>query len=317
LESEASRSEPSLLRRIPLIPPRPAKPDAAPEVDPPSAGPLGALQKESDPIAEKRARAGKSLEDIVKRYLTPPLSDPSESVKSTHVGALVANLLPEQHAWLEAFLTTQRTYVGFISVDADLFTVPRGALRSLGIESTAVVLNPADRDVFVQRLREEANVQSITAPKVTVLPNQRANVSVLNQVAYVQDWTIEIVEPNRQEIADPHIAVINEGVVLDLRATPTAANELGLELTLTNSELKRPIQTVKTRLSTSTPRDVEIGLPEVSTIRIATTTRIADGASVVLSTPGSGDTDLVLVLRARQVTTVEHVEFGPEGVDRR
>lgn len=252
-----------------------------------------------------RMRAGETLGAIVRQYMAPPMSGPLESVEWTRSGALVANLIPEQHLWLEAFLSTQRSFNGFIQIDAQLFMTPHGQLNKLGVGTRAILPTPEARDTFAASLQTNAKTTLVTTPTLTVLPNQRANVSILKQVAYVKDWTIEIVEPNNQEVADPQIGVVNEGLVLDLRATPTSAEEFGLDLQLTNCKLKRPIRTMKTRLSTSTNSQVEIGLPEVATVRIATTFRLADGASFVLSNPGQDDTDLVLLITARRVERLD------------
>lgn len=276
---------------------------------------LGFLFEKEEGEAELRA-AAKRLEHVVRTYMTPAISDATEAIGITSRGSMSAVLRAEQHEWLVSFLTTQRTFQGFISVEAKLFSVPRGRLKALGIESSSAALAANEREAFLVRLQEDPKTQLVNAPALSTHPNQRANVSVINQVAYVKDYTIEIVEPNRQEIADPQIAVINEGIVLDVRATPMAGEELGLDLQLSNSKLVRPIRTKKVRLSTANAAEVEIGLPEVNTVRIKTTVRLAAGASIVLSTPGHDDTDLVMVVTAKRVEAAE-IGNDAQKLDRR
>jgi len=261
----------------------------------PSASAGEAANEEAD-----RAAAAATLERVIRAYMTPPIAEPVESIQFTRNGTLVANLLPDQQTWLDTFLTTQRVFNGGVGVSAELYMTPHDHLRSLGVGSRSVLPTPESREAFVTDLKSDSKTSSVVMAALQAAINQRVNLSRLKQVSYVEDWTIQIVEPNDQEIADPQIGVIREGFVLELRATPTSHEEFGLDLKLTNSVLQRPIRTAKTRISTSSPREVEIGLPELNTIRIATTLRVADGASAVLSSPIQGDMDLVLVLTVRR-----------------
>jgi hypothetical protein len=263
---------------------------------------LGEHEKEARE-AGRFAAAAKDFEQLVLEHLSPKLGDAPEQLQISRTGTLVANLRRDQQLWLDAFLQTQRSFEGRIEVQARLFKAPRGLLGKLGVESSAMLSSDADRDAFVQRLASTSDVHEITAPKLTVYANQRANISVLNQVAYVKDYTLEIVEPGRREIADPQVAVINEGVILDLRATPLPGQLLVLDLKLHNSQILRPIRTRKIRLSATQPAEVEIGLPEVATVRIVSSVVLRDGASVVLSTPAQDDEgDIALVVTAKRVS---------------
>lgn len=253
--------------------------------------------------AERRATAAKTLQGLITKYLTPKSERGGERIEFAQNGALIASLSAEQHRWLNGFLTAQRQFAGLVRVETRMFKLPRGRLAKLGVETSASLATAADRDAFLEQLRSASDVESISAPSLTVHTNQRANVSVLSQVSYVKDYTIEVVEPGAREIADPQIAVINEGLVLDVRATPLGAGLLGLDLQLQSSELLRPIRTRKIRLSTANPIEVEIGLPEVTTVRIVSTVLLKEGASVVLSTPSqNSEEDLALLVTAVRVS---------------
>ncbi len=252
--------------------------------------------------AARFASASKSFEQLLLKLLTPKLGDAPEHLQLSSTGTLVANLRRDQQLWLEEFLQTQRNFDGLIQVEVRLLTLPRGLLGKLGVDSSAMLSSDAHRDALVEQLLSTPDVQSISAPKLQLNANQRANISVLNQVAYVKDYTVEIVEPGRQEIADPQIAAINEGVVLDLRATPLPGQLFVLDLKLHNAQILRPIRTRKIRLSATQPTEVEIGLPEVATVRIVSSVVVRDGASVVLSTPAQdNEGDLALVVTAKRV----------------
>lgn len=252
--------------------------------------------------AERRATAAKTLQGLITKYLTPKSERGGERIEFAQNGALIASLSAEQHRWLSGFLTAQRQFTGLVKVETRMFKLPRGRLAKLGVGTSASLATPADRDALLEQFGAAGSVEFLTAPSLTAYANQRANVSVLNQVAYVKDYTIEVVEPGAREIADPQVAVITEGLVLDLRATPLGDGVLGLDLQLQSSELLRPIRTLKLRLSTANALEVEIGLPEVTTVRIVSTVLVKDGASVLLSTPSQGsDEELALLVTATRV----------------
>lgn len=251
--------------------------------------------------AERRATAARTLEGLIRKYLTPKSEHGPERLEFTPSGALSATLTADQHRWLNGFLTAQRQFTGALHIETHLFTVPRGRLAKLGVDTSTSLPTRVDADAFLRRLRSDAGVESVNAPSLVVHANQRVNIAVLSEVAYVKDYTIEVVEPGAREIADPQIAVIREGVVLDVRATPLVGELIGLDLQLQNAELLRPIRSRKLRLSTSSSAEVEIELPDVATLRIVSTVLLDDGASVVLTAPGqSRDKDLALVVTAHR-----------------
>jgi hypothetical protein len=253
----------------------------------------------------RRSAAGRALQLAVHKYMTPKLEEPRDHVtyREDLEGVLQTNLGPEQHAWMQCFLEAQRRFEGFVQLDARVYELESGELKKIGIESSAVVSKGESRDALFAKLATVRNSSVMMIPRVLAAPNQRSNVSTINQVAYIKSFTVEVVEPGQREIADPEVAVINEGLVLDVRATPIDEGILALELALDCAEVVRPIKTRKVRLSTAAPSEGEIGVPEVLSSRIVATVTVREGSSVVLSTPRQGDKtgELVLVLTAERV----------------
>ena len=137
----------------------------------------------------------------------------------------------------------------------------------------------------------------MTSPRLTVFNGQKASMSVVNQVPYIKDWKVTIVEPGPQEIADPTIDVLQEGFVANMRATALATDVYGLDLAFEVSKLERPMQTRKMRISATSDREVEIGLPAVMTINFESKLILADGASAAFTTASpEKDRDLAIVL---------------------
>ena len=69
-------------------------------------------------------------------------------------------------------------------------------------------------------MSKSERVELVTSPRITVYNSARGNLSVLNQVAYVQDFNVEIAQG--ASIADPIVNVVQDGVVLDVRPVVSA-----------------------------------------------------------------------------------------------
>ncbi len=140
-------------------------------------------------------------------------------------------------------------------------------------------LNDMQLELILRAVSKSQRVQLITAPRITVHNAARANLSVLNQVAYVQDFDVEIAQA--ASIADPIIQVIQDGVILDVRPVVSADRRfLTLELRPTIAELKRPIPERVTTLGSQ--NSVTIQLPEVEIQRVRTSIPMPDGGTVLL-----------------------------------
>ena len=115
---------------------------------------------------------------------------------------------------------------------------------------------------------------------LTVLNGQRANISVINQTAYIKDFNVEVATASF--IADPEVDVIQDGVVLDVRPTISYDRKyITLDLQPTVAELVRPIPTFTTSLSGST-LPVTIQFPQMTVRSAATTVKVPDGGSVLI-----------------------------------
>ncbi|MFT6831608.1 MAG: tetratricopeptide (TPR) repeat protein [Planctomycetota bacterium] len=148
-----------------------------------------------------------------------------------------------------------------------------------GLSFQWAFLNDLQLELILRAVQKSERIETVTAPRVTVNNGARANVSVLNQVAYVQDFDVQIAQA--ASIADPIIKVIQDGVILDVRPVVSADLQfITLELRPTIAVLKRPIREAPTTLGTS--NSVTIQLPEVEIQRVRTSIPIPDGGTVLL-----------------------------------
>jgi general secretion pathway protein D len=177
----------------------------------------------------------------------------------------------------------------------NIFSTPLGQMLSaLGGGTFAVTYIDDFAVGMILRATEKADIRELTAPSLTVYNTQRANLTVVNQISFVQDFDVEVAQT--AFIADPVIGVIQDGLTLDVR--PTVSNDrqyITLELRPTIADLVVPIATFQTLLGASisifaAQNPVTIQLPEVD-MRIAeSTVRIPDGGSILLG--GLKDIDI-------------------------
>ncbi len=149
-----------------------------------------------------------------------------------------------------------------------------------GLQFQWTYLNDLQLEMILTAVAKSERVELVTAPKVLVFNTARSNLSVLNQIAYVQDFNVEIAQA--ASIADPEISVVQDGVVLDVRPVVSADRRfITLEMRPTVAELQRPIRTFTTSLGVS-GNSVTIQLPELEISRVRTSIPMPDGGTVLL-----------------------------------
>jgi Flp pilus assembly secretin CpaC/tetratricopeptide (TPR) repeat protein len=154
-----------------------------------------------------------------------------------------------------------------------------GLQNSGGVSFQWTYLNDLQMELILRAVSKSERVELVTSPRITVHNTARGNLSVLNQVAYVQDFNVEIAQA--ASIADPIVNVVQDGVVLDVRPVVSADRRfITLELRPTIANLKRPIREVVTTLGSQ--NSVTIQLPEVEIQKVRTSIPMPDGGTVML-----------------------------------
>ena len=141
-------------------------------------------------------------------------------------------------------------------------------------------LDDAELSVIFTAVEKSAFANVLTAPRLTIYNNQRANLTLVNQVSYVKDYDVEVAQT--AFIADPLVDIVQDGLVLDVR--PTVSHDrryVTLEVRPTVAILSRPIQTFVTPLAGLTT-NVIIELPEIEYRAAATTVKVPDNGWVVI-----------------------------------
>ena len=168
------------------------------------------------------------------------------------------------------------------------FGNPEVLTASGGLSFQSTFLDDTAIEVILRAVEKSERVQQITAPRITVYNTQRANVSVVNQISYVQDYEVEIAQASN--IANPVIQTIQEGVVLDVRPIVSADRRfVTLELRPTVAVVQRPIAEFVTNLASgpvglgvSSNAPVTIQIPELRVSRVRTTVSMPDGGTLLV-----------------------------------
>ena len=235
-------------------------------------------------------------------FAQPALRD-NESIQPLGERWLVVLGRPEQHAWLDRFLTAaRREQPLLITMSCGLYTLPEVAFQrdvrpalqpdapdgGDGEVPTTTVLAPGEAtDTFLAGLRDHDDLTEVTMPSLTVRPLEPARARVVNQTAYVRDFEVEI--RDGAAIADPIVDVVQDGVTVQAAATPLDGGALGVSLELTVADLQQPIPTFETRIGVGTA-PVTIQLPQVLMRRVEAAVELGHGHTVVLVLPAMAGT---------------------------
>ena len=150
-----------------------------------------------------------------------------------------------------------------------------------------VPLDAAQAEALLARIEAHPDAKTVSAPRLTVEDRQRANVSILQEVSYVQDVEVEIA--GSEKIATPVIGTLQEGILLEFEPqVDAAAHALDVTILLTSSRIKRPIAEKEIFLE-GAGKNVTIQLPEVDISRVKASGRIPDEGWVLVGSPARPD----------------------------
>jgi len=139
--------------------------------------------------------------------------------------------------------------------------------------------NDAEVSSILRAVEKSNKYEIINNQMLSVHNNSRAYVAVVNQRAFIQDFSVEVAQ--FQAVADPEINVLHEGIALDVR--PTIQHDrkyLKLEVQPTIAKVVG-LRTFSTTLGGNTS-PVEFQLPELEVQSINTSAHLPDGGSVLL-----------------------------------
>jgi Flp pilus assembly secretin CpaC/tetratricopeptide (TPR) repeat protein len=157
-----------------------------------------------------------------------------------------------------------------------------------GLSLQHTFLDDIQLEVILRAVEKSERIQQIRAASLMMFNTQRAVLEVLNKVAYVADYEVEIAQASN--IANPVIQYVVEGVVLDVKPVVSADRRfITLELRPTTAELVRPIPTFATSLASgptgvpvSTNSQVILQTPKLQKSSVRTTVTMPDCATLLI-----------------------------------
>jgi Flp pilus assembly secretin CpaC len=164
----------------------------------------------------------------------------------------------------------------------NFFTNPLGQLMSTvgGSAFQFEILDDTEINLVMNLVSKSQNAMEITAPTVSVYNTQRAFVTVVNQVSFVQDYEVDVA--TNAFIADPVIGIAQEGIVLDVRPTISYDRKyITLDVQTTVAELERPFPSITTLLGPN-GSPVTFSTPALAVQDAQTTVVVPDGGAVIL-----------------------------------
>lgn len=164
----------------------------------------------------------------------------------------------------------------------NFFSNPLGNLLSTvgGAAFQFTILDDTEVNIVMNLVSKSQNALEITAPMVSVYNTQRAFVTVVNQVSFVQGFDVDVA--TAAFIADPIVGVVQEGIVLDVRPTISYDRKyITLDVQTTVAELERPFPSVSTLLGPN-GSPVTFSIPVLNVQDAQTTVVVPDGGAVVL-----------------------------------
>lgn len=237
------------------------------------------------------------IAETVRFVLEPEFESEPFEVRPTIDGkGLLALGSPAQHAAIAEVIVELQRETRMIDIKASIVQVKGAELEGLTGGRTARTITGAELEALRKQLAER---DIISTPRVLVDPGAPAVISTGKQIAYVADIELTVVADGDEEIADPKIDVLFEGLTLDIRAAPRD-ERLRCQVKFTSSQLERPIPTQTLHIG-AMRQEAKVQRPVLTTIEASALFDLKDDAAVVLvatEASGQGDDAALVILTA-------------------
>ncbi len=147
-----------------------------------------------------------------------------------------------------------------------------------GLAVQLATLDDTQLSAVLWFIKKTGRAQTLMAPRLTAFNTQRANLTVVEQTAYIKDFDVQVAQS--AYIADPVVGTIQSGIVMDVR--PIVSNDkkyITLELRPTIASLEA-LDDFETSLGSA--RKVRFQVPILRLQSVETTVRIPDQGTLLL-----------------------------------
>lgn len=256
---------------------------------------------------DRRSRAlevAAHLRDAVRAFVEPPLEDGEqvEALGHEHLSVLGR---PAQHAWVERFLKNLTGRKDAIAtIDAVVLKATPEVFEDLEIGGETRVLDGEAAAAFRAALVEpdgapRDGLDQLNAPRLSLQSLQRAEMSALEQVAYLRDYDIEAL-PDGSLVADPKVDTVEAGMKMDGSFVAVDEKKVGVTWHVRIQDLKRPIPEFETTIP-GTKAPLKIQLPQVQVVDFGADVALGVGALAVVPGPELRGDRVVLLLSVSRI----------------
>ena len=182
-------------------------------------------------------------------------------------------------AWLDRYFVLQRAERTIFTSEFKILVCSKGAFDSLlpapgsksstqdwtlelqghalpvGSKATSGLFLPGsdlltteDIERLLNAVQTQAGADLLNAPKLTMFTRALGQLSTYDEIEYVKDWSLKVVEPGHKMIAVPEIGSVRDGLGVQVRGVQLDGDLLGLEVELWQSVVKQPIRTSNVHL---------------------------------------------------------------------
>ena len=163
----------------------------------------------------------------------------------------------------------------------------------LGWQATtpwAVVVDRAQLEARLARLREELQTAEVDGPSLAIQPGVGGSITIIDQRAYVRDFRFE--QRGSAIIADPRVGLLADGMSLELEAGEAVAGAVPLEIDLALGEVQGAIPTTDFDLPLGSTLTVQ--QPLILAQRLSTACSLAPDQALLLVTMGRDNSSELL-----------------------
>ena len=261
---------------------------------------------------EWAADTASGMVSTIRSRIDPRLVGDEAMLEHLKNGKLLLNGTEAQHTWLRAYLEICRLHDSQILVRTTIITLPAGSLEKLRQERSGQVLPKAQAEKLLKAAQALDGVEVVSCPNVLTNPFRKASLTSVEQVAYIKDYELIVLQDQfdedgqvlATEIADPVVSVAQDGVILDLVAVPISKDSVSIEAKLTYSDLTLPIQTFETNIG-ALGHPVTIQLPEIKISRLQGTFELTPGETLAIANTDPNGANEVLMLMTAETLLPE------------
>ncbi len=189
---------------------------------------------------------------------------------------------------------------------AGKLAVAAGEPGQTGAGPHVAVLDAEAAAAITRAMRQDAQARVLQAPQIVVNTLHSATLQIGEQVSYVRDFEIEIVQGAR--IADPVVEVLFDGQQVEALCAEVDDGLIGVQMQVIDQSVEKPIRTIPSRVP-GIEQELTLQVPRTTGCRGNQTALLPDGATAVMAARKNDGTWLLSLMTVNAIRAA--VPIGP------